>query len=71
MSQAKEEKMSLFKRKCEYCKKKIDKGNEVFRNVKDPVFVGTKEKSFCCESHADKYEEEVKNAKKCKSSCCG
>ncbi len=63
--------MGLFKKKCNYCKKKIDKGEEVFRNVKDPVFVGTKQKAFCCKEHADNYESEVNNAKKCKSSCCG
>jgi len=63
--------MNLFRKECEYCKEKIEKEQEVFRNVKDPVFVGTKRKAFCCENHADKYEEEVKNAKKCGSSCCG
>lgn len=62
--------MGLFKKKCEYCKKKIDKGGEIFRDVKDPLFVGTREKSFCCEGHADAYEEESANAKKC-GSCCG
>lgn len=62
--------MSLFRKKCVYCKKKIEKGQEVFRDVKDPVFVGTKEKSFCCKEHADSYEYEVGNAKKCGSGCC-
>jgi len=63
--------MSLFKKKCEYCKEKIGRGKEIFRNVKDPVFVGTKKKAFCCGEHADLYEEESKNAKKCTSGCCG
>ncbi|MFA4952784.1 MAG: hypothetical protein WC584_01025 [Candidatus Pacearchaeota archaeon] len=63
--------MSLFRKKCEYCREKIENGKEVFREVKDPVFVGTKRKSFCCESHANKYEGEVKKAKKCGNSCCG
>ncbi len=62
--------MSLFKNKCGYCKKSIDKGKEVFRDVKDPVFVGTKEKAFCCSEHADDYEEEVLNAKKSSGGCC-
>ncbi len=63
--------MNFFRKKCEYCKKKIEKGEEIFRDVNDPVFVGTRRKVFCCESHADFYEQEVNNAKKCKSSCCG
>lgn len=63
--------MGLFKKKCEYCKEKVDKGKGAFRDVKDPVFVGTKKKTFCSEGHADLYEEESKNAKKCSSGCCG
>jgi hypothetical protein len=63
--------MSLLKKKCEYCKKKIEKGQEVLGDVKDPVFIGTKQKAFCCPGHADSYEYEVSNAKKCGSSCCG
>ena len=63
--------MSLFKKKCEYCKKKVEKGQEIFRDVKDPVFVGTKQKVFCCENHANKYEKEVNNTKECGSGCCG
>ena len=63
--------MGLFKNKCEYCKNKIEKEQEVFRDVKDPVFVGTKQKAFCCSEHADSYEYEVSNTKKCRSSCCG
>ncbi len=63
--------MSLFKKKCEYCKKSLDKGKEVFRDVKDPVFVGTKEKAFCCSGHADTYEKEILNVKKSSGGCCG
>ena len=62
--------MGLFKKKCEYCKEKIDKGSEMFRQVKDPVYTGKVKKAFCCEDHADSYEEDSKNAKKCES-CCG
>jgi hypothetical protein len=63
--------MTLFKKKCQYCKKKIEKGEELFRSVKGPVFVGTKQKTFCCSEHADSYEYEIKNVKKCSSGCCG
>ena len=62
--------MGLFRKKCRYCKKKIEKGQETFRDVKDPIFVGTRQKAFCCSEHADNYEYEVKNAKKCGSGCC-
>ena len=63
--------MALFKKKCEYCRKKINRGEEVFRDVKDPVFVGTRQKAFCSSEHADSYEYEVKNSKSCGSGCCG
>jgi len=65
--------MGLFRKRCEYCKKRIEKGEEVFRDVKDPVFIGTREKAFCSEEHADSYEEESCNTGKCKSGggCCG
>lgn len=63
--------MGIFKKKCGYCKKKIEKGQEVSRDVKDPVFIGTREKFFCCKDHADSYELEGINAKKCTSGCCG
>ena len=66
--------MSLFKKKCEYCKKKIEKEKEVFRDVKVPAFIGTRKKAFCCQKHADGYEKEVEeHLKKPQSggSCCG
>lgn len=66
--------MDLFKKKCEYCKKKIEKGQEIFRDVKDPVFIGTRKKSFCCEGHAENYKQEVEEhlkKPKTRGSCCG
>ena len=65
--------MSLFKKKCEYCRKKIEKGEEIFRDVKVPGFIGTRQKAFCCNEHANAYEREVEeHLKKLKSggSCC-
>jgi len=66
--------MSLFRKKCQYCRKKIDKGQEIFRNVKIPGFIGTKEKAFCCSEHADMYEKETseysEQSEKCRESCC-
>ncbi len=65
--------MGLFREKCDYCREKIDKGKEKFRDVKVPGFLGTKRKAFCSNEHADNYEKEVKEH--CKSSqgggCCG
>ncbi len=65
--------MGLFRNKCEYCRRKIEKGKEVFRDVKNPVFIGTKEKAFCCSEHAESYGQELEeHLKKPKSgrSCC-
>lgn len=65
--------MSLFGKKCGYCKKKIDKGREVKRDVKLPESTGTYPKNFCSENHADLYEKEVEEKKNCKhkGGCCG
>jgi len=65
--------MNLFRKKCEYCKEKIENGKELFRDVKDPAFIRTRKKTFCCKEHADNFESDVKEC--CKNSkgrgCCG
>lgn len=61
-------KMGLFRKKCEYCRNKIEKGKEVFRNVKVAGMHGTLNRAFCSEEHANLYEKE--NKKKC-GGCCG
>ncbi len=67
--------MNLFKKKCEYCKAKINKGEEISRDVKVPGFIGTYPKYFCCSEHVINYEKEVdeylKNSKGKGGSCCG
>ncbi len=66
--------MNLFRKKCTYCRKKIEKGKEVFRDVKDPTFIGTKKKAFCCSEHADNYKkdlEEYLEKPRSGGSCCG
>ena len=65
--------MGLFKKKCAYCRNKIEKGNEIKKNVKVPGFVGTHPKPFCTENHANVYEQEVEeHLKKSKGGgCCG
>lgn len=65
--------MGLFRKKCEYCKEKTDKGSEIFRDVKVIGFIGTSRKAFCCDEHANTYEKEIEeHSKKQKSggSCC-
>ena len=52
--------MLIFRKECGYCKTKINKEEEVFRNVKDPVFIDKRQKAFCCSEHADSYEKEIK-----------
>ncbi len=63
--------MGILKKKCAYCGNKIDKGKEVFRDVKVPGFIGTRKTAFMSEEHADKYEDEVsKTSKKSGHGCC-
>lgn len=61
----------LFRKKCYYCKNKINKGKEIYKKVKDPVFTDKKERTFCCEEHAYNYEYEIENKKSCSKGCCG
>lgn len=66
--------MSLLKKKCEYCKEKVEKGKEEFKEVKVPGLVGTRKKAFCCSDHVDGYEKEVEEHLKKPHSgggCCG
>ena len=64
--------MGIFKKNCEYCRKKITKGEETIREVKALGFVGTKKKAFCCSDHADGYEKELEGhlKKPKKGGCC-
>ena len=66
-------KMGLFKKRCAYCREKIEKGQEDFREVKIPGYVGTFNKPFCSKEHANSYEEEIKNRPQQNSGggCCG
>lgn len=63
--------MSLFKKRCMYCREKIEKGQEHFKEVKIPGYVGAFNKPFCSTEHADRYKEEIKSILQQKSSCCG
>jgi len=52
--------MNLFKKKCFYCKIKIEKGGEVFTEVKVPEFKNKVIRAFCSKEHAEFYKKYVK-----------
>ena len=63
--------MELSKKKCAYCKRKIEKGDELFKNMKNLRFVVARKKAFCCLEHMKSYEKSL--LKKCYDGrrCCG
>ncbi len=63
--------LALFKKKCEYCRAKIETDTVIKRNIKVPGYVGTFEKAFCSEAHADAYETELENKQNAGKSCGG
>ena len=60
---------NLFKKKCEYCNKVLNKNGTVKRKVKVPEFVEMKERNFCCDKHAKKYDKAVRNLPRRVSMC--
>jgi len=52
--------MNLFKKKCQYCGEKINKGEEVFEKVKVPEFTGKCLRAFCSKEHAELYQKNIK-----------
>ena len=65
--------MSIFSKKCEYCRNKIEEDEEVVKNVKVPGYIGTSPKNFCSNGHVNKYEQEIKsysNRPKERRGCC-
>ena len=65
--------MGLFRKKCGYCRNKIEKDSSVKEKVKVLEFLGLCEKYFCCNSCLRNYkktvEEKTENVKKC-GGCC-
>ncbi len=63
--------MILFKKKCAYCKEKINKGEEIWEKVKVPEFTGMRLRAFCSREHAEFYKKHIKGtpAKRCCPSC--
>jgi len=55
--------MGLFKKRCAYCKKKINKGEEVWEEVKIPEFTGMRLLPFCNKEHAEFYKKNIKGTK--------
>ena len=52
--------MALFKKRCVYCKEKINKGKEVWQEVKVPEFTGMRLLPFCSKEHAEFYKNNIK-----------
>jgi hypothetical protein len=63
--------MNIFRKKCGYCRKKIEKGKEYFGDVKVPGYIGTFKKPFCSKDHALEYIKEINTKTTQKRSCCG
>ena len=59
--------MALFKKKCQYCGKKINKDEEVWQGVKVPEFINPKVRAFCSKEHAELYKKKIKEAPKINS----
>ena len=60
--------MGLFRKKCAYCNKKIERGDEIMAEVKVPEFKNKVIRPFCSEEHADFYKKFVKGTPS-KNSC--
>jgi len=58
--------MALFKKTCAYCKKKINKGEEVWEKVKVPEFREMHLLPFCTEEHAELYKKNIKGTPRTK-----
>jgi len=60
--------MNLFKKKCQYCGIKIEKGKGIFIEVKVPEFKNKVIRAFCSQEHAEFYKKYVKGVPS-KNSC--
>ncbi|NOZ81355.1 MAG: hypothetical protein GXP63_06820 [DPANN group archaeon] len=61
----------LLKERCFYCRRPIERGKEFVTSVMVPGYVGTFQKSFCCEDHATSYVQDIeKKPKGSGGSCC-
>jgi hypothetical protein len=47
----------FFKKKCEFCKKTIENGEEIRAEVEVYGRVGKWKRNFCCEEHLEKYKK--------------
>ncbi len=52
--------MNLFKKKCNYCGSKIEKGEKVFAEVKVPEFKEKVKRVFCSQEHVELYIKNIK-----------
>ncbi len=51
--------MGLFKKKCTYCEEQIEKGEEIFADVKVPEFKEKVKRAFCSQDHVELYKKYV------------
>jgi len=58
--------MNLLKKRCAYCKEKINKGEEIWEKVKVPEFRELCLLPFCTEEHAEFYKKNIKGTKRTK-----
>ncbi len=56
--------MALFKKKCTYCGSKINKGEEIWEEVKIPEFTQICLQPFCSEEHAELFKKNIKGTKR-------
>ena len=62
--------MKIFKSRCTYSRLKIERGKEIFSEIKIPEFKEKKKRPFCCKEHIKLYELEMENKKSCNKGCC-
>jgi len=53
--------MSIFRKKCQYCGERIEKGKEITAEVKVPEFKYKVKRKFCSLEHLDLYKKYVKS----------
>jgi len=58
--------MALFKKRCTYCEEKINKGEEIWEEVKVPEFTGMRLLPFCSKEHVEFYKKNIKGTKRTK-----
>jgi DNA-directed RNA polymerase subunit N (RpoN/RPB10) len=61
--------MGFFKKKCFSCKKKIEKGKEVFADIKVTYLKGIHNRAFCGKKCVEAYKEYERNMPNVPNTC--